>query len=475
MAASPLSRAGKKGSAVRIRLLRPREFALRLRSAARLQPEAVEEYLDAHIAEWEALAAADPHDTADILEELGADAATDLLAELGADAAAKILNQIRPELGAELIEDLPPNRTSDVIAAMDADMAADLIGQLDERDREILLANLEPGIAHELLALLQHAPDSAGGLMTTDVGSLQVGITAGEAIERLRQLRDQIEDLSYVYVVDHRRHLVGVVSFRDLVFARPGVGLDETMLHRPVAVRPDTDREEVAQLAQRYGLFGLPVVDHSGVLIGMVAHEALVDSVQAEASEDFAAAMGAGPEETVFTPVVRAATMRLPWMVVNVAMAVVVALVIERQSGVIDEIGPILAALMPVVALIGGNAGAQSLAVVIRSLAIDSVAPSRVGRVLLHQTAIGAMNSIPIGFLSGLVGMAFGGHLGFGVTMAAATIANLTIGTLTGTGIPLLLRRMGLDPALASNIFLTLVTDVVGFGGFLVVAALLLR
>ncbi len=459
---------------MRLKLLRPRDLALRLRSAARVEPEVVEEYLDTHIPQWEAVATADPHDTADILEELGTDAATDLLAELNPIPVANILNEMRPELGAEILGDLPHQRMSDVISAMDADIAADMIGELTQQDRDLLLSNLKTEIAHELLALLQHAPDSAGGLMTTDVASIQVGITAGEAIERLRQLHDQIEDLSYVYVVDLQRHLVGVVSFRDLVFARPGVGLDETMVRRPVTVRPDTDREEVAELAQRYGLLGLPVVDHSGVLIGMVAHEALVDSVQAEASEDFAAAMGAGPEETVFTPVLRAATMRLPWMVVNLAMAVVVALVIERQSGVIDEIGPILAALMPVVALIGGNAGAQSLAVVIRSLAIHSVAPSRVGRVLTQQVTIGIINSIPIGLLSAVVGFAFGGSLRFGITMAIATIANLTIGTLTGTGIPLLLRRMGLDPALASNIFLTLVTDVVGFGGFLLVATLLL-
>ena len=460
---------------MRIRLLRPREFAQRLRNAAGVQPEVVEEYLDSHTAEWEALAAADPHDAADILEELGAEAAADLLAELDAVPAAGILDEIRPELGAELLEDLPAARSSDLIGAMDTDMAADLIGELDARDRESLLANLDPDIAHELLALLQHAPDSAGGLMTTDVAVLQIGITAGEAIERLRQLHDQIDDLSYVYVVDHQRHLMGVVSFRDLVFARPGVGLEETMVHRPVTVRPETDREEVAELAQRYGLFGLPVVDQSGVLIGMVAHEAVVDSVQAEASEDFATAMGAGPEETVFTPVLRAVAMRLPWMVVNLAMAVVVALVIERQTDVIDDIGPILAALMPVVALIGGNAGAQSLAVVIRSLAIERVAPSRVGQVLAHQVGIGLINSIPIGILAALVGMAFGGSLLFGVTMGAATVANLAIGTLAGTGIPLLLRRLGLDPALASNIFLTLVTDVVGFGGFLLVATLMLR
>ncbi|MDE0643668.1 MAG: magnesium transporter [bacterium] len=457
-----------------INLPRPRALAQRLRNRARVEPEEVEEFLDTHTAEWQSLAEANPHDAADILEELDVEAATDLLSDLNVSDAAGILNEMRPELSVDLLEELSPARIPRLISAMDADMAADLLGQLDDRDRHQILAELEPEISHDLIALLQHAPDSAGGLMTTDVAVLQVGLTAGEATERLRQLHDQINDLSYVYVVDHRRHLVGVVSFRDLVFARPGVGLEETMVEHPVSVRPETDREEVSELAQRYGLFGLPVVDHSGVLLGMVTHEAVVESVRAEASEDFAAAMGAGPEETVFTSVTRAAAMRLPWMVINLVMALVVAFVIERQSSVINDIGPILAALMPVVALMGGNAGAQSLAVVIRSMAIDGLAPSRAGKVLLNQVAIGLINSVPIGLLAGIVGYVFGGTFRFGLTMGVATTANLVIGTLSGTAIPLVLRRMGFDPALASNIFLTLVTDVVGFGGFLVVATLLL-
>ena len=130
---------------------------------------------------------------------------------------------------------------------------------------------------------------------------------------------------------------------------------------------------------------------------------------------------------------------------------------------------------MPVVALIGGNAGAQSLAVVIRGLALNDVAPSRVPTVIGKQLAVGAINAVPIGVLAGVVGMLFGGSAQFGITMGIATVANLTMGTLAGTGIPLLLRRMGLDPALASNIFLTLITDIIGFGGFLVVASILLR
>ncbi len=460
---------------MRFRLLRPREFAQRLRSQARLEPDAVEAYLDTHSEEWEALAVADPHDAADILEELDADAAADLLAELDPIPAGNVLDEMRPDLGAEILDELPDEQVSEVIAAMDGDMAADLLAALDPDEQEAVLERLDPEVSSEIRSLLQYPSDAAGGLMTTDVAALQAGITTGEAIERLRQLHDDIEDLSYVYVVDDQRRLVGVVSFRDLVFARPGVGLDETMVQRPVAVLPETDREEVAELAQRYGLFGIPVVDHDSTLIGMVTQEALIEAVQAEASEDFAAAMGAGAEETVFTPVLRSVSMRLPWLVVNLAMAVVVALVIERQTEVITDVGPVLAALMPVVALLGGNAGAQSLAVVIRGMAVDDVTPSKAGTVLAKQVSIGAINALPIGVLATIVGTIFGGSVTFGLTMGLATVANVTLGTLVGSGIPLLLRRLGLDPALASNIFLTLSTDIVGFGGFLLVASLLLR
>lgn len=459
---------------MRFRLLRPREFAQRLRQAARREPRVVEEYLDTHTAEWEALAEADPHDAADILEELGPEAAADLLEELEPGPAGDVLDEMRAELAAAILDELTEERIAALVTEMDADMAADLLGELAPEDQQTVLAGLDPEISAEIASLLRHAPDSAGGLMTTDVAALPGGITTGEAIERLRQLHDEIEDLSYVYVTDSLGKLIGVVSFRDLVFARPGVGLDETMIRNPVAVLPETDREEVVELTRRYNLFGLPVVDHDHRLIGMVPHEAVIESVQQEASEDFAAAVGAGAGETVFTPVHRSVGMRLPWLVLNLSMALVVALVIERQAAVIERYGAVLAALMPVVAGMGGNAGAQSLAVVIRALAIEDVPPNRVSTVLGHQMAIGAINSLPIGVLAVVVGTIFGGHVDFGLVMGVAAMANVTVASFAGAGIPLLLRRLGLDPALASNIFLTLLTDVLGFGGFLVVAALLL-
>ena len=344
---------------MQFRLLRPRELAQRLRHTARRKPLVVEEYLDTHVEEWGALAEADPFDAADILEELGQEAAADLLDELEAGTAGNILDEMRAELAAEIIDGFSDERTTAVISEMDPDMAADLLGKLPPNDRTAVLERLDPETAAQIGSLVFHAHDSAGGLMTTEVAALPGGITTGEAIERLRQLHSEIEDLSYVYVTDAQERLIGVVSFRDLVFARPGIGLDETMVHHPVSVRPETDREEVVELAQRYNLFGIPVIDAQERLIGMVPHEAIIEAVQAEASEDFAAAMGAGAEETVFTQVRHSVRMRLPWLVLNLGLAVIVALVIDQQTGVIDRFGVILVALMPVVALLGGNAGAQ--------------------------------------------------------------------------------------------------------------------
>lgn len=318
--------------------------------------------------------------------------------------------------------------------------------------------------------------------MTTEIASLPLGLTTGEAIERIRQLHEEYEDLSYVYVVDDDSRLEGVISFRDLVFRRPGAPLADVMVPDPVSVTPHTDREEVAEIAQRYHLFGVPVVDDFGRLMGMVTSDAVIEAVQDEATEDFAAAVGAGVSENVYTGVTSSFRMRAPWLAVNLVLALLVAFVIETQTGIIGE-EPVLAALMPIVALLGGNAGNQSLAVMIRSLAADAVPSAQVPGILGRQAGVGALNGLTLGALSGLVSwmlMEAGvfesntgpGRMALVVSVSACLV--LVVGSLAGSAIPVILRRLDLDPALASSIFLTLITDAVGFGGFLLLAAWLL-
>ncbi len=449
---------------------------------ARRDHEQVADYLDANREAWEALALATPNDAADIIEQLDEAYAAQLLSDLPPAHAAEILEEIAPELAVELLAQYPLAELAAALNEMPSEAAADLIGELDEEVTEDVLAAMSDDAEDEVRDLLTYPHDTAGGLMTTEIAALPLGLTTGEAIERIRQLREEYEDLSYVYVVDDEDRLQGVISFRDLVFRRPGAPLADVMISDPVAVTTGTDREEVAELAQRYHLFGIPVVDHEGLLLGMVTTEAVIEAIQDEATEDFAAAVGAGVEENVYTKVTASFRMRIPWLGVNLILALVVAFVVESQTGVISD-EPVLAALMPVIALLGGNGGNQSLAVMIRSLASDDVPSAQVPAILGRQTTVGLLNGVVMGALSAGVSWLLitrdvfdtnsePGEVALVVAIAAFVV--LVIGALVGSGIPVILRKLGLDPALASSIFLTLVTDTVGFGGFLLLAAWLL-
>ena len=310
---------------MKLRLRRPRDLARLLRATARRHPDEVEVYLGYHVEEWSALAEASPADAADILEAIDADTASELIAELDANEAADVFVELDDELAAELLGELSVQDAAEVLAEMLPEDAADVLAVVDDQETvDQLLDLMEEAAAEDIRQLLAYASESAGGLMTTDIAMLPVGMSAGEAIERIRQLHEELEDLSYVYVVDDQHRLEGVLSFRDLVFNRPGVGLDEVMVREPVAVLVDTDREEVAELIQRYHLFGVPVVDHQRRLLGMVTSDSVIEAVQQEASEDFAVAVGAGSAETTRSPIIRSMKARLPWIGFDLAISSVV-------------------------------------------------------------------------------------------------------------------------------------------------------
>ena len=460
---------------MKFRLRRSRDAAATLRELAHRQPDAAEEYLDAHHVEWEELAQQTPHDAADILEAIDEEGAAELLADLDTvEAAADVLDEMRPEAAADVIEELSPASAARLIEEMETDQAADLLGALEPDQREAVINALPDRATDEVMELLAHPPDSAGGMMTTEIASLPIGITAGEAIEALRRLKDRLgSNLSYVYVVDEEGRLLGVMSFRDLFFARPGAGLDEVMVGDPVSVNAATDREIVAELVQRYRLLALPVVDDFGVLVGMVRFDEAMEAATAEATEDIAVSVGAGAEETVFTPIPVSIQRRLPWIAFNLLIGILIALTIEPFRETIEEV-TVLAALMPMVALLGGNSGAQSLAVVIRAMAVGELPEGRVARAIRREFLVGAANGAVIAVLAAVAGGLVAGRAAVGVVIFVAVLANLVVAGVAGAGIPVLLRRLGLDPALASNIFLTMITDLVGFGGFLFTASLLL-
>ncbi len=246
------------------------------------------------------------------------------------------------------------------------------------------------------------------------------------------------------------------------------------MVRDPVTVGPEADREEVAEMIQRFHLFAIPVVDSGQRLMGIVTVEEALEAIQHEAGEDMAVAVGAGPEESTYTGASTSIRMRLPWIFVNLILATVVSLTIRTLEGQIAQ-NVVLASLMPIVALLGGNGGAQALAVTIRAMATNQVPSQRIREVIVREFQIGLSLGIIVGVVSTLVALAAsGGDTRVAIAMGISVFANLAVGALAGASIPIVLRRAGFDPALASNIFLTFLTDVLGFAGFLVVAAILL-
>jgi magnesium transporter len=460
---------------MRFRLPNPASVATNLRDLARRKPEEAEEYLDSHQTEWEALAESNPPDAADILEALDEEGAADLLTDLETDEGAEVLNEMRPEPAADVVEEMEAEAAAAYIEEMEADQAADLLEALEDDDqRENIVSLLSPDASDAVLGLLRYPSDSAGGLMTTDIATLPAAMTAGESIEALRRLHDELgSNLSYVYVIDDGGHLNGVVSFRDLTFAGPNTPLDVVMMEDPVAVTTDTDREIVADLVQRFHLLAVPVVDDVGVLVGMVRFDEAMEAGRDEATEDMALTVGAGAEETVFTPVHVSVTRRLPWITLNVIVGLFIAVLITQFEELIGE-HSILIAYMPLVALVAGNSGAQSLAVVIRSMAVGDLPPGRAQRAVRRELAVGLINGVVIAVVAGIGGLVITGDSGIGWVIAIAVLVDFFVAGLAGAGIPVLLRRWGQDPALASHIFLTMLTDIVGFAAFLFTATLLL-
>jgi len=472
---------------MKIRIRRPAHLGTALRELARRKPVEAEEYLDSHQETWEQIAGGDPHEAADILEALDEEGAADLLQDLGLEDAGDVLDQMHPKAAADVIEELDPDDAAELISEMETDQAVDLIGALDPDERAAVLQALDPDTAADVGTLLVYPPDSAGGMMTTDFAALPAGLTSGEAIEALRRLHDELgANLRYVYVVDDEQHLIGVVPFRELVFARPHTGLDEVMQSNVAMVRTDTDREDVAQLIQKYTLIAIPVVDHEGRLVGMVKVAEAMEAIQAEAGEDLAIMFGAGQQESVFTPVRESVKRRLPWNLFNLVAGFLTVFVVAQFQDTLARFA-LLAAFMPLVAGLSGNSGAQAIAVTIRSLAVNELPPGREARAIRRELIIGIVRGAVIAtagaaLVAATVAIfAAGNAQGLNPSpreMAVIIWISMMVGAITaalaGASIPLLLRRLNQDPAMASNIFLTMITDAVGFGSFLLVATLLL-
>ena len=443
-----------------------------LRDLARSNPEKAYRYLEENKQLWIQIATKDPFDSADALEEFEPIEAGKLITELPTLTAVKIFESLRPRAIIEIVESLDDKNVEEIFKQMDTEDVVDVLERSTDDETDEILEILDKSTKLNIDRRLSYPEDSVGRQMSEEVAKISTGLTVKDALKELKSLHNNVEDLIYVYSVDKENRLTGVISFREIVFANEDDLIKNVMIQDPVFVNPSSDQEEAAGLIRQYELLALPVIDKDNKLIGQITINSALDVIQTEIAEDFSQSFGAGAEETIFTPIQKSIRSRLPWIAINMVLAFIVSFLIFQFEETITS-NVLLAALMPVVALIGGSSGAQSLAIVIRALARNDVSEARVLEVIGKQTLIGIINGILVGTLSFLV-LSFVGLSDFSLALGSAVFTNILIGNLFGSSIPLILKKLGFDPALASNIFLTLVTDIAGFGGFLAIALILL-
>jgi magnesium transporter len=413
----------------------------------------------------------DPVAAAHSLETMSEEEAVLVLKALPPSLSAQAFPCLQVNYAAALLKEIPPSLFGQIIDKLDPQQGAAIFMHLPADSRQLFLDHLPGKIKRQIQELLTYPEASAGRIMTTDFLAFHTELKIKDAIQRIRLTARRKSPASYVYVVDRENHLVGVMNMRDMVLAPQDVSLESVMRKDIFTVNCFADREQIANELSKLRYFAAPVVDNENRLLGIVRAEQLIEDAQEEAMEDIQRMFGAGGDERAFSPIGFSLRMRLPWLHVNLATAFLAAAVVALFQDMIAKM-TVLAVFLPVVAGQGGNAGAQSLAVVIRGLVLREISPQKVWKLILKEAWIGTVNGLVIGLVTGLVAWLWHGNPFLGVVIGLAMLVNLFIAGFSGAAIPMTMKALRLDPAQCSNIILTTVTDVMGFFSFLGFAVL---
>ncbi len=412
-----------------------------------------------------------PADQADVVAELEAPDQVALLTSLAPSESADVLEEMEDEDAAAVAELLPTPQLADILDQMEDDEAADILGDLpEEKAAEALREMDEP---KDVIPLLRYPDDTAGGLMTRAVITLKPDWTADRALEELRRLGPRADSSYYLFVTDPSGVLLGVVGLRQLVTALPNTPISERMTTDILTVLVTTDQEECARLLSRYGYLALPVVDEIGRFLGVITADDLIEVTEDEATEDMYLMVGITGEERAFGPVRVSILKRLPWLAINMVTLFVAITVVDAFEAVIAGMVA-LAVFLPVVSGEGGNAGSQTATVIVRGLALGEINERDVMRALLRELRIALVNGILIGAGTALAVFVWKQDWRISAAIALAMVLNFLMAASTGVLIPLGLKKMNIDPALASAAFVTGFTDTFGFLFFLGIATLLM-
>ncbi|MGK2922284.1 MAG: magnesium transporter [Methyloceanibacter sp.] len=409
-------------------------------------------------------------DLADLIQLLRPEERAELIAALGEDFKAAALPELDEAVRDQVLEDMAPEQVAEALQQLDSDEAVYLLEDLDKGDQKDILAKLPYFERIALQRSLEYPEDSAGRIMQTDLIAVPPFWSVGQTIDYMRVAEDLPDRFYEIFVVDPAYHLIGSVALNRLLRSKRPTTIesitDEGL--RPIMV--EADQEEVARQFERYNLTSAPVIDEDKRLVGVITADDVVEVVQEEASEDILAMGGVGGE-SVSDTVWETTRLRFTWLFANLITAILASMVISVFEATIEQMVA-LAVLMPIVASMGGNAGTQTMTVAVRALATQDLGRVNAVRVIIRESAVGLLNGLLFAVIMGGIAYFWFGSDELGLVIGVAMVVNLCAAALAGILIPLGLEALDLDPAIASGVFVTTVTDVVGFFAFLGLAAL---
>ncbi|MFP6728535.1 MAG: magnesium transporter [Alphaproteobacteria bacterium] len=414
-----------------------------------------------------------PADFADLVVVLNREDRRRLVVVLGDNFNPETLIDLEGSVLEDLLEAISPHAVARAIAELDTDEAVHLLEEMDDTRREQVLSNVPAPDRAAVLEGLSFPEDSAGRLMQRDLIAVPAYWSVGQVIDHCRETQNLPDEFYEIFVIDPRHRPIGQVALNRLMRTQRPVLMREIMKSEATTIPVDMDQEEVAFLFQQYRLASAPVIDGAGRLVGVITFDDAAAVQEEEAEEDFMRLSGVSSETDLSDTALRTTRTRASWLLVNLGTAILASMVIALFDATIEQIVA-LAVLMPIVASMGGNAGTQTLTVAVRALATRELTAANALRVVGKEVVVGGLNGILFAILVGVVAAIWFSAPTLGIVIASAMVINMLVAGLAGTLIPLGLERAGIDPAVAATVFLTTITDVVGFFVFLGLAALFL-
>jgi magnesium transporter len=400
-----------------------------------------------------------PADLADLIEHLEPDERLFIFNVLEPEGAGEVLVEIEPPVQESIISGLDTEAISEIVEELDSDDAADLVGDLPvERAREVI-KTVGDEVSEELEKLLPYDEDTAGGIMALEFVAIRADAAVKDAIETIRGKREEVENLYYIWVVDDFERLAGLVSLKDLLLESPERKISEIMDTEVISVQTDTDQEEVARLVKKYNLVSIPVVDERYRLVGRITHDDIIDVLEEEVDEDISLMAGVINQEIAEESPMKISRARLPWLIAGLLGGILAAWVINQFESSLERVLA-LAFFFPVIMAMGGNTGTQAATVAVRGMATGDISLVNVGKRLWVEMKVALVNGIICGILLGLIVGFWISDYRMGSVVAIALILIILNSGFIGAAVPLVLKRLNIDPAIATGPFVTTLNDI---------------